>query len=115
MQTCPTKKVRIVQRRAGIRHPCTREAFYPPVGERRADLWWDAAVLSLRTTEVVFVTGRRFEVGTVLEVALDSQAPAASRGLLMRVAQVKAKETNGWVVNGRFLVPLDQDDLEALP
>jgi hypothetical protein len=28
------------------------------------------------------------------------------------VAHVKAKDNNGWVVNGDFLLPLDPDDLQ---
>jgi hypothetical protein len=112
IQSQRTKKVRIIERRAGVRYPCTRTTFYPPVGERRADLWWEGAVLSLRTTRVVLVLGRRFEVGTILEVDLHKLLPTMSGTWLIRVAHVKAKDNNGWVVNGDFLLPLDPDDLQ---
>ena len=112
IQTQRTKKVRIIERRVGVRYPCTRETFYPPIGERRADLWWEGTVLSLRATEVTMALGRRFEVGTILEVDLHRLTSTVSGTLLVRVAHVKAKENNGWVVNATFLVPVDPDALE---
>ena len=112
LQSQQTKKVRIIERRAGVRYPGTRDTYYPPGGERRADLWWEGSVLSLGTTGVVLVLGRRFEVGTILEVDLHKLASSTSRTVLVRVARVDVKGNSTWVVSGDFLVALDPGALE---
>ena len=111
---CTTKKVRLMQRRAAIRLPASRQSFYPPTGERRADLWWDAMVMRLQPARIDVVVGRRFEVGTVLEVEITDPSGTGAHTLVVQVNEIKCQETGGYVVHAIFLPALPGELLERL-
>lgn len=111
---CTTKKVRLMQRRAGVRLPVTHRSFYPPTGERRADLWWEAMVMRLQKTDTMLIMGRRFEVGTLLQLEIGEASGNGVEEVLVRVREVKRQETGGYVIHADFLPALPDEVLERL-
>jgi hypothetical protein len=111
---CTTKKVRLMQRRAAIRLPANRQTFYPPTGERRHDLWWEAMVMRLQPARIALVVGRRFEVGTLLEVEIADPSGTGAHTLIVQVNEIKCQETGGYVVHAVYLPLLPADILERL-
>jgi hypothetical protein len=109
-----TQKLRVFQLRAGVRQPGDLATFYPPAGERRPDLWWEAMVPALSSTKLTLVLGRRFEVGTLLAVDIRNALQNAGLTLLARVGRVTASDTGGWVIHGDLLHPLAEDELTEL-
>lgn len=111
---CTTKKVRLMQRRAAVRLPVTARSFYPPTGERRADLWWEAMVMRLQQTETMLIIGRRFEVGTLLQLEISDSSGTGAEDMIARVSEVKRQETGGYVIHAEFLPPLAGEVVERL-
>jgi len=109
-----TKKVRLMQRRAAVRLPGTRSTFYPPTGERRADLWWEAMLMRLQPAKVSLIVPRRVECGTLVEIDLAGHPASASPTLLARVTEIKHQETGGYLIHGMLVPPLSDEACQAL-
>jgi hypothetical protein len=109
-----TKKLRLPRLQAGVRRVGDPATFHPPLGDRRADLWWHAQVTDLTQTGVGLVLSRHFGAGTLLEVNLPSPADPAGKTYLLRVVDVQAAEQGQWCHRGAFVRHLSEDEIQAL-
>ncbi len=111
---CTTKKVRLMQRRAGVCLPCTPHTFHPPTGQRRADLWWEAMVVGLQPTKAALIVGRRFEPGSLLEVEIAAPSGPAVTTQMAQATEIKPQETGGYLIQALFVPPLADDVFASL-
>jgi hypothetical protein len=102
-----------VDRRAYVRHHCNIETFSQP-GEGRLDqVWWPAKVRNISAGGIGLFMGRRFEVGTVLAIELQTSTQSGARKLTARVKHATGQE-DGWLLGCAFTTPLSDEDLALL-
>jgi hypothetical protein len=109
-----TKKLRLPRLQAGVRRPGDLATFHPPLGERRADLWWQAQVVDLTPNGMGVVLTRHFGSGSMLEVNLPGPADPAGQTFLLRVLDVQPGDSGGWFHRCAFVRDVGADEIQAL-
>jgi len=79
-----------------------------------ADRRWVSTILDISTTGMRMQVGRRFETGSVLEVAIAINGADNAIHLLAHVRWIKAGEGNAWLLGCEFVEKMNMEDLETL-
>jgi PilZ domain len=101
------------KRRAHVRYSHTLRTKCRALG-REGAASWAARVHDVSRTGVALRMGREVREGEVLVVALEGFGGRFARPVLMRVIRVRAEAGAGWVVGCTFVIPLTENDVEAL-
>jgi hypothetical protein len=81
---------------------------------REAGTSWGATVRDLSCTGASLLMEREVRPGTVLVVALEGSGGRFARPLLMRIIYVRPAEGRRWQAGCKFVMPLTNDDVEAM-
>ena len=98
--------------RAWVRFPCDSQATYRPsasseIGE------WQAQVTNVSPSGIGLVISRKFEPGTLLNIALPLDSHECFRTVLACVIHVRRQENETWSLGCSFPKELSLEDLEA--
>ncbi len=102
------------ERRAWVRHPCSRHALSQRFAQGSGEPWCPAQIRDISTGGFCLHTSRRFEPGTVLSVDLAADAGRRAPLPTARVRRASAGEGGVWLIGCQFLTPLSDDEFEAL-
>jgi hypothetical protein len=102
------------ERRADPRYRCALEQQCQPLGAGPSGEHWRGYVRDISTGGARVILGRRFEVGTVLMLAMSSVSGTHSQRLLARVVRLSEEATGQWSLGCTFTRPLAPEDLQDL-
>jgi serine/threonine protein kinase len=107
------------ERRAWVRFPYIQgtavtleSSFHPDAADNGEN--WPATVVDISVGGLALILGRRFELGTVLNVDWSAKEANQKTSLLLRVTYAKPQDFGHWLVGGAFLQPLTCEELQAL-
>jgi len=109
----------VAEQRASVRFPCilgtscTMSTSFHPDSEDPAESW-PAIVQDLSLEGIALLLGRRFEIGTVLNVHLEGATPNDSRSVLASIIRVTPTSYGQWLAGCTFCKPLNEDELQTL-
>jgi serine/threonine protein kinase len=103
----------VVERRAAIRYPCRLPSLCLPTRDK-GQKSWEAEVTNISTQGLGIVLGRRFERGTVLELAWSQIHQDVAGSLMARVARTQAHDPGSWFLGCELAHLLGDDDIRAL-
>jgi hypothetical protein len=100
------------ERRVSVRHVCEQEALSRPL-ELPDAISWGAKVQDISQGGIGLLLCYPFKPGACLAVDL-RLGQAASRTVLVRVVHAGDQADGTWLVGGKFLAPLSEEELAAL-
>jgi serine/threonine protein kinase len=109
----PVKEFSGREKRAHARHSAEMASRCLPVAAHEEDAW-PTRIHDVSRSGIGLIVTRRFEVGTVLELRLPSQAEGAPRHLLVQVMRQQAQSSRKWLIGCKFASLIDEDELKAL-
>ncbi len=99
------------ERRASMRYPCNMETVcWPPIGsvdKARCS----AKVHDLSTGGIGLLVSYPFDLGTILNLTLESAQPKCSRTLLVRVIHVMPRSDWEWLLGCSFATALSEEEV----
>jgi hypothetical protein len=98
--------------RGSVRYLCDLETACQPIGGDAADSW-PARALDISAGGVALVLSRRFEVGALLTVRLETSDGKTTRTLLVRVVHATQVDGGTWRLGCALAGQLGQDELRA--
>jgi eukaryotic-like serine/threonine-protein kinase len=108
----PTRKP-ADERRSATRHSVALGASCRPIAGP-ANQRWAGTVVDVSTTGLCLRVKRRFEAGSVLEIAFTLKPNDSSLSQLARVRWLKDSESNSWLLGCEFVNALGDDELSSL-
>src|SRR5207245_1663707 len=83
------------ERRGAVRYACNLETTCQPIVQAKGHPW-PTRVLDLSATGIGISMVRRFEVGVILSIALETPDGSLSRTLYLRVVNVSPAADGAW-------------------
>jgi CheY-like chemotaxis protein len=102
------------ERRGAVRYRCDLENSCQPLGQGRSGEHWEGQIVDISAGGARVVLSRRFEVGTVLVLAVNNGSGEIAQRLLARVVRVVHEPDGQWSLGCSFNCPLADDDLRDL-
>lgn len=100
------------ERRAAARYACDLESTCQPLSVVKTGSW-SMRVLDLSATGIGIAMSRRFEVGAILTLNLETPDKTVSRTLYVRVVNVSATADGSWRMGCKLTGELGDDELRA--
>lgn len=99
------------ERRGMVRYQIELPSTCKPIHDTKAG-WWKVAVQDISGGGVCLAANRRFEVGTILEMKLETKIPDQTLDAVMRVRWLKEQSPGVWWMGCAFIRPINTTELE---
>lgn len=103
----------LVERRAAVRYACDLDSRCRRFASGERD-FWAGQILNISTCGMGLLVCRKFEVGTLLGITVETTNPVAIHTYMARVANVRAESPNSWIIGCAFTTRLSEEELESL-
>jgi CheY-like chemotaxis protein len=100
------------ERRTTVRFRCELDYSCQPVG--RSGEFWQGEVRDLSAGGVRLILARRFEAGTVLNIAVASASGQTAHRLLARVVRLAEEPDGQWSLGCSLVSPLEESEVRDL-
>ncbi len=101
------------ERRVHERYSIEMDAKCRAIANRAGHLW-DALIVDLSTSGVCMHLGRRFEVGSILEILFCQEESDSNARQMVRVRWIKSSEKKGWMFGCEFVNAINDDQVQSI-
>src|SRR5262249_8480008 len=101
------------ERRRGKRHRVQLDATVSLLTVPSRDSW-PAQIIDISTEGLCLRIQRRFELGTLLNIALPEERTGQPGPYVVRICWIETRPCQNWLLGGHFVCTLETDDLNRL-